>query len=115
VSDTNRDIQAPDAIFKDYQSLNDYVLTKKIFYRPTLLNFSVAESFSLIIAEFLSSNLRVISAYSDTLAQIWAQFKGFHFISLVERTDEQRQSYMPISYMEYSENLKTIIQETTNG
>lgn len=114
VTHTDRDIQGPDAIFKDFQSLNDYVLAKQIFYRPTLLNFSVSESFSLIIAEFLSSNLRVISAYSDTLAQIWAQFKGFHFIPLAERTEEQRQNYKPVSYTQYIENLREIIQETTN-
>ncbi len=113
ISDTNRDFQGPDAIFKDYQSLNDYVQTKKIVYKPTLLNFSVAESFSLIIAEFLSSNLRVFSAYSDSLSKIWSKYQGFYFIHLSDREDEQGQRYMPISYSTYSENLKAVIRETT--
>ena len=113
VSDTNRDFQGPDKIFKDYQSLNEYVKTNKIIYKPTLLNFSVAESFSLTIAEFLSSNLRVFSAYSDSLSKIWSKYQGFHFINLPDPKDEQRQSYIPTSYRTYSDNLKAVIRETT--
>jgi len=114
ISDTSRNFTGPDEIFTDYQSVNDYVRTRNIYYKPTLLNFSVAESFSLVIAEFLCSNLRVISAYSDTLAKIWAQYQGFYFIDFLEQADVPKRKYTPITYRTYSKNLKAIIGETSH-
>lgn len=109
VSKTTRKFNGADQKFDDYSALNDYVIENNIFYNPILINFSVSESFSLVIAEFLSANLGVISVYSELLDELWSKYAGFTFIGRQITNGTPKSTYVPFSHTDYDLELLQIL------
>jgi len=119
ISDTERTFYNIDMHFKNYEELNHYVNEANIIYEPILLNFSEVESYSLIIAEFLSAKLTVWSVYSETLADLWSNYYGFYLIKNVPKNGlkslDNREVFKSKSTFDYAQDLiKIISKKTTN-
>ena len=109
VTKTTRKLNCADQQFDDYCALNNYVIANNIFYKPILINFSVSESFSLVIAEFLSAKLEVISVYSELLDELWSKYAGFTFIGRQITNGTPKSTYVPLSHTEYDLELLQIL------
>ena len=110
VSNTSLDFEAVDHTFNSFDALNDYVSSHNIFYKPTLINFSVLESFSLVIAEFLAAGLPVLSSYSPTLDRLWSSYQGFELIGSEKPNEILLSRYKPFTYSDFESHLCRIVE-----
>lgn len=110
VSKLTDNLEGVDHIFADFEALNDYVLLNDIVYKPTLINFSISESYSLVIAEFLASGLPVLSVYSPTLDSLWSPYLGFQTIGSEISSNVWQTRFQPNTYEDFENNLLRIIE-----
>jgi len=62
-------------VYPKYSALGEFCPSTAV-----LINFSIIESFSLVIGEWLAAGLLVFSVHSDILEREWSAYRGFYFI-----------------------------------
>jgi hypothetical protein len=76
-------------IYQSYSEIKNFDYEKSF-----LLNFSNVESFSLVIAEWLSSGLLVLSVPTENLNKLWSRFNCFFINESKYLTENQIKKFM---------------------